>query len=103
MYFSRIAQEEDYNRTLLNRDNENDNQTYEYSTVKDVSNPVDFSQWANIKRRFFRLLVPESSKIPSLMDLTERDYAVNAPSAGKLLQGSELLKALECSETLNLR
>jgi len=29
------------------------------------------------------------------MDLTEQDYDVNAPAGGLLLQGSELLKALE--------
>ncbi|VVC35310.1 Hypothetical protein CINCED_3A022974 [Cinara cedri] len=41
------------------------------------------------------LLDPGSTAIPSLMDLTEQDYDVNAPAGGKLLQGSELLKALE--------
>jgi len=29
------------------------------------------------------------------MDLTAHDYDVNAPAGGALLQGSELLKALE--------
>lgn len=41
------------------------------------------------------LLDPGSTAIPSLMDLTEQDYDVNAPAGGVLLQGSELLKALE--------
>lgn len=48
------------------------------------------------KKKISGLLDPESTRIPSLMDLTEQDYAVNAPSAGELLQGSELLRALEC-------
>ncbi|XP_050546029.1 hypoxia-inducible factor 1-alpha-like isoform X2 [Daktulosphaira vitifoliae] len=41
------------------------------------------------------LLDPSSTAIPSLLDLTEQDYDVNAPAGGELLQGSELLKALE--------
>ncbi|XP_050420456.1 protein similar-like isoform X2 [Adelges cooleyi] len=41
------------------------------------------------------LLDPGSTTIPSLLDLTEQDYDVNAPAGGELLQGSELLKALE--------
>lgn len=41
------------------------------------------------------LLDPGSAAIPSLMDLTEQDYDVNAPAAGALLQGSDLLRALD--------
>lgn len=41
------------------------------------------------------LLDPSSAAIPSLMDLTEQDYDVNAPAAGALLQGSDLFKALD--------
>ncbi|PSN42115.1 hypothetical protein C0J52_02961 [Blattella germanica] len=53
---------------------------------------------ASIRKNSFSLLDPEGATIPSLVDLSQRDYDVNAPvvSSG-LLQGQELLKALEGS------
>ncbi len=67
-----------------------------------LSKNCGLMEWLRVKKKIISLLDPESTRIPSLMDLTEQDYAVNTPSAGKLLQGSELLKALECPPTINL-
>jgi hypothetical protein len=61
------------------------------SMVKDGSQPRHRSRL----KAASCLLDPGSSSIPSLMDLTAHDYDVNAPAGGVLLQGSELLKALE--------
>lgn len=61
------------------------------SIVKNDSQPRHRSRLKAISC----LLDPYSTAIPSLMDLTEHDYDVNAPAGGALLQGSELLKALE--------
>ncbi|XP_049788557.1 protein similar isoform X1 [Schistocerca nitens] len=57
---------------------------------------------ASIRKNSFSLLEPESSTIPSLADLSQQDYDVNAPvsSSGGLLQGQELLSALEVSSAL---
>lgn len=55
------------------------------------------------KKKICGLLDAESTRIPSLMDLTEQDYAVNAPPSGEILQGSDLLRALESPGVLNLR
>ncbi|CAI6347973.1 unnamed protein product [Macrosiphum euphorbiae] len=61
------------------------------SMVKDGSQPRHRSRLKAVSC----LLDPCSAAIPSLMDLTAHDYDVNAPAGGALLQGSELLKALE--------
>lgn len=61
------------------------------SMVKDGSQPRHRSRLKAVSC----LLDPCSAAIPSLMDLTAHDYDVNAPAGGVLLQGSELLKALE--------
>jgi hypothetical protein len=60
------------------------------SAVKDEAQPKHRS-----RLKSSCLLDPGSKAIPSLMDLTEQDYDVNAPADGVLLQGAELLKALE--------
>jgi hypothetical protein len=52
---------------------------------------------ASIRKNSFSLLDPEGSTIPSLIDLSQRDYDVNAPVSSGLLQGHDLLKALETS------
>ncbi|KAJ4451599.1 hypothetical protein ANN_03068 [Periplaneta americana] len=52
---------------------------------------------ANIRKNSFSLLDPEGATIPSLVDLSQRDYDVNAPVSSGLLQGQDLLKALETS------
>jgi hypothetical protein len=52
---------------------------------------------ASIRKNSFSLLDPEGSTIPSLIDLSQRDYDVNAPVGSGLLQGHDLLKALETS------
>lgn len=61
------------------------------SVVKNDSQPRHRSRLKTVSC----LLDPGSTSIPSLMDLTAHDYDVNAPAGGALLQGSELLKALE--------
>lgn len=52
---------------------------------------------ASIRKNSFSLLDPEGATIPSLIDLSQRDYDVNAPVSSGLLQGQDLLKALETS------
>lgn len=52
---------------------------------------------ASIRKNSFSLLDPEGATIPSLNDLSQQDYDVNAPVSSGLLQGRDLLKALEAS------
>ncbi|XP_021930800.1 endothelial PAS domain-containing protein 1-like isoform X2 [Zootermopsis nevadensis] len=61
--------------------------------------PVDgvAERKASIRKNSFSLLDPEGATIPSLIDLSQRDYDVNAPVSSGLLQGQDLLKALETS------
>jgi hypothetical protein len=54
---------------------------------------------ASIRKNSFSLLDPEGATIPSLIDLSQRDYDVNAPVSSGLLQGQDLLKALETSSS----
>ncbi|XP_025422854.1 hypoxia-inducible factor 1-alpha-like isoform X2 [Sipha flava] len=77
---------------LLNNAVENlrDKLVMKKSAVKDEAQPKHRS-----RLKSSCLLDPGSKAIPSLMDLTEQDYDVNAPADGVLLQGAELLKALE--------
>lgn len=42
-------------------------------------------------------LLMSSDTIPTLLELTQQDYDVNAPSSNSLLQGAELLMALDQS------
>lgn len=44
------------------------------------------------------LLDPEATSLISLLDLTQQDFEVNAPVNSLLLQGEELLTALELTE-----
>lgn len=55
-----------------------------------------------LRKNSFSLLDPDCM-IPSLADLSQQDYDVNAPlsSQGSLLQGEELLTALEMSGAAN--
>lgn len=50
-----------------------------------------------IRKNSLSLLDPEATAIPSLMDLTQQDYEVNAPVGNFLLDGVDLLSALEVS------
>ncbi|XP_071454070.1 protein similar-like isoform X2 [Hetaerina americana] len=52
---------------------------------------------ASFRKNSFSLLEPDSTGIPSLIDLSRQDCEVNAPlgSASSLLQGRDLLSALE--------
>ena len=56
-----------------------------------------------LRKNSFSLLDPDGM-IPSLADLSQQDYDVNAPvtSQGSLLQGGELLTALEMSGAANI-
>lgn len=56
-----------------------------------------------LRKSSFSLLDPDGM-IPSLADLSQQDYEVNAPvsSQGSLLQGEELLTALEMSGVANI-
>jgi hypothetical protein len=67
-----------------------------------VPPPVDegvAERKASIRKNSFSLLDPEGATIPSLIDLSQRDYDVNAPVSSGLLQGQDLLKALETSSS----
>lgn len=53
-----------------------------------------------ISKNSMSLLTPEATSIPSLLDLTQQDYEVNAPVNNFLLKGEELLTALEINTTI---
>ncbi|XP_063231140.1 hypoxia-inducible factor 1-alpha isoform X2 [Bacillus rossius redtenbacheri] len=54
---------------------------------------------ASIRKNSFSLLEPDPAMIPSLADLSQQDYEVNAPlsSSSSLLKGRDLLLALDAS------
>lgn len=52
-----------------------------------------------IRKNSISLLDPEASLV-SFMDLTQQDYEVNAPVSSVLLQGQDLLKALEINTAI---
>lgn len=52
------------------------------------------------RKNSFSLLNPEATAIGSLLDLTQQDYEVNAPVNSLLLQGEDLLTALEMNECM---
>ncbi|XP_076268178.1 HIF-1 transcription factor component sima isoform X3 [Rhynchophorus ferrugineus] len=53
-----------------------------------------------IRKNSLSLLEPNASGIPSLLDLTQQDYEVNAPVNSSLLQGEELLIALDITKNI---
>lgn len=53
-----------------------------------------------IRKNSISLLDPEATSLASFMDLTQQDYEVNAPVSSSLLQGQELIKALEISKAI---
>lgn len=53
-----------------------------------------------IRKNSISLLDPEAAAIPSLLDLTQQDFEVNAPVTSLLLQGEELLTALELNAAI---
>lgn len=66
------------------------------ATYRNVQQREEYAARANtIRKNSFSLLDPEMETIPSLLDLTEQDYEVNAPVNSQLLQGEELINALE--------
>lgn len=48
-----------------------------------------------LRKNSISLINPDREMIPSLLDLTQQDYEVNAPVNKLLLQGEDLLNALE--------
>ncbi|XP_065215717.1 hypoxia-inducible factor 1-alpha-like isoform X2 [Planococcus citri] len=80
--------------------NTNSNNYQAKNNIGNGNGSLDSKCWSPFKKKSANLFDSESSQIPSLMDLTEQDYAVNAPSAGELLQGCDLLKALECTSII---
>lgn len=56
---------------------------------------TDRGRLDTIRKNSISLLDPEATAIPSLMDLTQQDYEVNAPVNNFLLNGVELLSALD--------
>lgn len=50
-----------------------------------------------LRKNSISLLDPEATAIPSLLDLTQQDFEVNAPVNSFLLNGEELLTALDIS------
>ncbi|KAJ3648941.1 hypothetical protein Zmor_020708 [Zophobas morio] len=53
------------------------------------------SRQSKIRKNSLSLLDPDGSAIPSLLDLTQQDFEVNAPVNNLLLQGTDLLTALD--------
>ncbi|KAJ8924024.1 hypothetical protein NQ315_006801 [Exocentrus adspersus] len=53
-----------------------------------------------MRKNSISLLEPEGTAIPSLLDLTQQDFEVNAPVGNLLLQGEELLTALEANSPI---
>ncbi|KAJ8971300.1 hypothetical protein NQ314_000777 [Rhamnusium bicolor] len=53
-----------------------------------------------IRKNSISLLDPEATAIPSLLDLTQQDFEVNAPVGNFLLQGDELLTALDVNSPI---
>ncbi|KAL1513012.1 hypothetical protein ABEB36_002499 [Hypothenemus hampei] len=53
-----------------------------------------------IRKNSLSLLDPETISVPSLLDLTQQDFEVNAPVDSSLLQGEELLIALEIPQNI---
>lgn len=53
-----------------------------------------------IRKNSISLLEPEATAIPSLLDLTQQDFEVNAPVNSFLLQGEDLLTALEINGSI---
>lgn len=56
---------------------------------------ADRGRLDTIRKNSISLLDPDTTTIPSLMDLTQQDYEVNAPVNNFLLNGVDLLSALE--------
>lgn len=52
-----------------------------------------------IRKNSISLLDPDATALASFMDLTQQDYEVNAPVTSSLLQGQELLMALEINSS----
>lgn len=53
-----------------------------------------------IRKNSISLLDPEATSIPSLLDLTQQDFEVNAPVGNFLLHGEELLTALDANSPI---
>ncbi|GLH05610.1 Protein of unknown function [Gryllus bimaculatus] len=71
------------------------------SMITEPTKDPDLGQREGIRKNSFSLLDPESTTIPSLADLSEQDYEVNAPvGSSQVLQGQDLLKALEVSSPM---
>ncbi|KAK9884089.1 hypothetical protein WA026_005027 [Henosepilachna vigintioctopunctata] len=63
------------------------------------------TQGSNFRKYLIRvnsksLLNPETAPIASFLTLTDRDYEVNAPVNNRLLQGEDLIKALDIGDTM---
>ncbi|XP_050306275.1 protein similar isoform X2 [Anthonomus grandis grandis] len=62
---------------------------------------VEESRRNLIRKNSLSLLDPEATSVASLLDLTQQDCEVNAPvNSSSLLQGEELLKALEVAQLM---
>ncbi|KAF4528789.1 hypothetical protein B566_EDAN017277 [Ephemera danica] len=62
---------------------------------------VETEKKALLRKRSFSLLEPDGRAVPSLLELSQQDFEVNAPAQETdLLQGRELLSALEVEALL---
>lgn len=52
------------------------------------------------RKKSISLIDPGTTPIPSLLDLTEQDFEVNAPVNNLLLQGTDLLTALDINGSI---
>lgn len=71
--------------------------------LKERSRKIELAQEMRrqqIRKNSISLLDPEATSLASLMDLSQQDYDVNAPVNTTLLQGQELLRALEINTAI---
>jgi hypoxia-inducible factor 1 alpha len=76
-----------------------DQLTAEKNSARLSTGPPDSieSRQSTIRKNSLSLLDPDATAIPSLLDLTQQDFEVNAPVNSLLLQGTDLLTALDIS------
>jgi hypothetical protein len=78
---------------------QDDQLTAEKNSARLSTGPPDSieSRQSTIRKNSLSLLDPDATAIPSLLDLTQQDFEVNAPVNSLLLQGTDLLTALDIS------
>lgn len=83
------------NDTVKSSITERDKKQIPKHPIAHLAYSTDRGRLDTIRKNSISLLDPEATAIPSLMDLTQQDYEVNAPVSDSLLNGVELLSALD--------